>query len=67
MIALPFTLALVQTATSDSFGFTPDASDAIRLADLTHTLVAFRVVYPVVESEHVGSMLRYVSLSKNTV
>jgi hypothetical protein len=65
MIALPFTLTLAQPAASDLVGLTPDASDAIRPADLAHALVAFRVVYQVVDSEHAGSMLRLVSLSKS--
>src|SRR5262249_46742718 len=65
VIALPFTLALVQPTSPGSVGLTPDASDAIRPAYLAHTLVAFRVVYQVVDSEHAGSMLRSVSFSKS--
>src|SRR5262249_55662053 len=65
VIALPFTLALVHPASPDTVGLTPDASDALRPADLAHALVAFRVVYQVIDSEHAGSMLRSVSLSKS--
>jgi hypothetical protein len=44
LIGLPFTLALMQAASPDPAGLTPDASDAMRSADLAHALVAFRVV-----------------------
>jgi hypothetical protein len=33
---------------------TPNASDAVRPADLAHTLEVFRVVYQVINSEHAG-------------
>jgi hypothetical protein len=65
VIALPFTLTLMHAASPDLVGLTPDASDTVRPADLAHALVAFRIVYQVVDSEHAGSMLRSVSLSKS--
>ncbi len=65
VIALPFTLALMRPASPDLVGLAPDASDAVRPTDLAHALVAFRVVYQVVDSEYAGSMLRSVSLSKS--
>lgn len=65
VIALPFTLALVQSAPFNLVGLTPDAADTIRPTYLTDTLIAFRVVYQGVDSEHAGSMLRSFSLSKS--
>jgi hypothetical protein len=58
VIALPFTLALVQSGPLDLVGLTPDASDTIRPAYLAHALIALRVVYQIVNSEHTTGMLR---------
>lgn len=65
MITLALALALMQPASLDVFSFTPDASDPFRPAHLSYTLVAFRVVYQVVDLEHIQSMPFSISFSKN--
>ena len=67
MIALPFALALMHSALLDLVGFAPDTSDAFRPAELAHTFITLRVVYQVVESEHIDSMRRPVFLIKELV
>ena len=53
-------LALAQSAPLDLFGLMPDAPDTIRPAHLAHALIALRVAYQIVDSEHITSMLRSV-------
>jgi hypothetical protein len=51
----------------DFVGFAPDASGALGPTELAHTFIALRVVYRVVESEHIDSMRRPVFLIKELV
>ena len=65
MIPLPFALPLMPPATFDVIRFTPDTSDTIRPAQLPDALLAFCIVYQIIDLEHSQSMLFSISLSKN--
>ena len=65
VIALRFRLAKVSPAPCELVRLAPDAADTFRPAQLAHTLRALRVVYEVVDLEHIRSMLFSVSLSKS--
>ena len=54
----------MHSAFLDLVGLAPDTSDAFGPAELAHTFIALRVVYQVVESEHIDSMRRPVFLIK---
>ena len=64
-VALPVTLALMDAAFPDIVGFTPGAFDSIGPTKPANGFIAFRVIDQGVNSEHLGSMPRSNSLSKN--
>jgi len=65
VIALAFTVALVQSAPLYLVGLTPSVSNIVRQVYFAHPLIALRVIYQLADYEHTINKLISVPLSKD--